>query len=70
LARARIPLLPREGSIVLDGEERGVEAYSGFISTHINWLAGAERHTPAVFKSLERLMELLQSICQDSGPDE
>jgi hypothetical protein len=70
LAHTRIPLLLRESSIVLDGEERGVETYSGVISTRINWLAGAERHAPDVVRSLDRLIDLLQSICQDSRPDE
>jgi hypothetical protein len=41
LARARIPLLRRESSIVLDGEERGVETYSGAFSRRVVWQVGA-----------------------------
>jgi hypothetical protein len=69
LAYTRIPLLWQDSSIVLDGEEHGVQTYSGAVSIRTTWQAGAERNTTAVVRSLERLMELLQTLCRDGGSD-
>ena len=69
LARAHIPLLPSEGYITLDGEELGIETYGFSALACIVWRPGTARDTPAVVRSLERLMDLLQSICQDSESD-
>jgi hypothetical protein len=62
LAHARIPVLPRESSIVLDGEERGAETYGGAITTRVVWQAGESRHSQAAIVSLERLMDLLAGL--------
>ena len=62
LARARIPLLPRESPIVLDGEERGVETYGFALSMRVVWQPGAARHTPSALLNLERLMEILAAL--------
>jgi hypothetical protein len=66
LARARIPLLPRESSIALDGEERGVETYGGAISTRVVWRPGAARHTPPALLNLERLMDMLATLFEQA----
>jgi hypothetical protein len=62
LARARIPLLPRESSIVLYGEERGVETYGFVVAARVAWRPGALSHTPHLLANLERLIDLLATL--------
>jgi hypothetical protein len=70
LAHVRIPLLQGERYVMLDGEERGVEAYGFAVSARVVWRPGAEHHTSAVFGSLDLLIDLLRSVCQHSRQGE
>jgi hypothetical protein len=62
LARACIPLFPREDFITLDGEERGVETYGFAVSARVVWRPGRPRDTPPALLNLERLMDLLTEL--------
>jgi len=63
LAHTSVPLLLTEDYITLGGEAYGVETYGFAVSARVVWRPGAARDTPPGLLNLERLMDMLQSIC-------